>query len=337
MVPILFKITFIPGLQDIVSQEISQFSDMQILETGKQAFYIDIESNIQSILSLKSVLNVYVVKRGTNFNPSYVSNHKSILGELIEKSLKGGDIFKTYSLSCAGAHSKEVQEIEDFIYNTFHLEKSDEADLEIYIGKNADIWEVGVRLTKRPLSLRSYKTSNIKGGMNSTIAYAMNTFCNLSEVHSYLNIFSGSATLLIEAGLVNSDIQLIGFDNNKEHVTAAIRNISSAGLIKHIQIKYKDILNAPDLGTFDVITSDLPFGMHVSKGEDLEKLYQCFVSYSEKYLNQGGILVAYTAEHEILKTSLLKSRFSILKELQLEISTSVNVYLHPKIFVCVLK
>ena len=98
--------------------------------------------------------------------------------------------------------------------------------------------------------------------------------------------------MLIEAGLVNSDIQLIGFDNNKEHITAAIRNISSAGLIKHIEIKYKDILAAPDLGTFDDhIRSS--FGMHISKGEDLEKLYQCFVSYSEKYLNQGDISCLY--------------------------------------------
>ena len=88
MVPILFKITFIPGLQDIVSQEISQFGDIQIFEIGKQEIYLDIQNNIQSILSLKSVLNVYVVKRDNNLNPSYISNHKSILGELIEKKFK---------------------------------------------------------------------------------------------------------------------------------------------------------------------------------------------------------------------------------------------------------
>ncbi len=337
MVPIQFKITFIPGLQEIVSQEVSQQSDIQVIKTGKNAFYVDMQSNLETIILLKSILNVYIVKRGSNLNPSYISNHKSILGELIEKSLNGGDVFKTYSLSCAGAHSKEVQEIEDFITNTYRLEKTDEADLEIYIGKNDDLWEVGVRLTKRPLSLRSYKVSHIKGGINPTIAYAMNMFCNLSETHSYLNVFSGSGTLLIEAGLLNTNARLVGFDNNKEHVTSAIRNTTSAGLIKHIQYTYADIGNNPELGAFDVITSDLPFGMQISKGENLEILYHCFIEYTENHLNPAGVLVVYTAEHELLKKMLLKSKFRISKEVQLEIPTSVNAYLHPKIFVCVFK
>ncbi len=337
MKSISLKITYISGLKDVVLQEIQKHDNLFVDTIGQTSIYLDKKSDINTLLLLKSILNVYIVRQGENLNPSYISNHKSILGELIEKSVTGGDVFKTFSLSCAGAHSKEVQEIEDFIANTYRLEKSDEADLEIYIGKNSDLWEIGVRLTKRPLSLRSYKVAHIKGGINPTIAYAMNTFCNLSEIRSYLNVFSGSGTLLIEAGLINPEILLLGFDNNKEHITAAIRNTTSAALVKKIQYTFADILNKPDLGTFDIIASDLPFGMQISKGEDLEKLYQSFVEYVENHLNQGGVLVAYTAEHEILKTSILKSRFSILKELQLEIPTSVNVYLHPKIFVCVLK
>jgi len=108
-------------------------------------------------------------------------------------------------------------------------------------------------------------------------------------------------------------------------------------LIKKIQLKEKDIFDKPDLGKFDVITSDLPFGMSISKNEDLENLYRCFVEYCQETLNHGGKLAVYTSKHEILKQIILESRLKIIKTLELKFITSVNAYLRPKIFVCRLK
>jgi tRNA G10 N-methylase Trm11 len=105
-------------------------------------------------------------------------------------------------------------------------------------------------------------------------------------------------------------------------------------LIKSIHLKTADILDKPELGAFDVITSDLPFGMQVSKGEDLAELYRTFVSYSEEVLKPEGILVTYTTEHELLSEMLKESKFSIIQTLDLKVSTVTNAYIHPKIFVC---
>ncbi|MES2224818.1 MAG: methyltransferase [Patescibacteria group bacterium] len=213
----------------------------------------------------------------------------------------------------------------------------DEADLELFIGKSDGIWEAGVRLTSRPLTLRDYKVENIKGGLNPTIAYAMNSLCDLDSATSYLNVFSGSATLLIEAGLANKNLRLIGFDSNGKSSALAVKNIKKAGLIKAIQLKTADIFNKPDLGKFDVIASDLPFGMQVSKDEDLGKLYRCFVEYCEDFLNQDGTMVVYTTEHKLLQPMLEGSKFSIITTLDLKVSTVVGAYIHPKIFVCKFK
>ena len=164
---------------------------------------------------------------------------------------------------------------------------------------------------------------------------AINSLCGLEKADSYLNIFSGSATLLIEAGQCYPNLkQLVGFDNNKEHLSLAIQNIKKAGLIKRIQLKEKDIFDKPDLGTFDVITSDLPFGMSISKHEDLGELYRCFVEYAEETLHHNGVLVVYTTEQALFKKIISGSEFRVIETIELQLITATKTKIRPKIFVC---
>jgi 23S rRNA G2445 N2-methylase RlmL len=178
----------------------------------------------------------------------------------------------------------------------------------------------------------------MSGAMDPTIAYALDSLCELERADSYLNVFSGSATLLIEAARCYPNLKLlIGFDNDKKHISLAIQNIKEAGLIKRIQLKEGDIFNKPDFGKFDAITSDLPFGMAISKDEDLENLYKNFIEYCQNTLSQEGKMAVYTSEHKVFKKIVLKSQLEIVKEIKLKFTTSVNAFLRPKIFVCELK
>jgi tRNA G10 N-methylase Trm11 len=330
-----YKLTFIQGLKDVVEGEIKKHKNLHIVEIKEDSMYLDFVSDFKILKELRSVLNAYVVKRSDTLHPLYISNHKSVLDDLIEKVVHGNEkMFRTFKLSCAGSDSKEVSDIKKFITTTYKVTVAEDADLEIYIGKIGDLWEIGVRLTARPLSLREYKVANIKGGLNPTIAYAMNTFCDLDKATSYLNIFSGSGTLLIEAGLSNSNIKLLGFDSNGKTNALAVENIKKAGLIKSIQLKTANIFDKPALGTVDVITSDLPFGMQISKGEDLGKLYGSFLEYCGETLDTKGVLVMYTTEHELLSKLLESSKFMTDKVLDLKVSTSEGGYIYPKIFVC---
>ena len=333
------KLAFITGLREIVLNEISKYANLRVVKEEGDSLYLDFTQDLTVIKRLRSVSRAYIVVQNSKYNPLYISNHKSILGNLIETITSGNkDAFKTFRITCAGSDSPEVRSIAEYIQRTYGLTEEEEADMKIHIVKPDEIWEVGIQITPRPLSVRDYKVKNMSGAMDPTIAYAVNSLCELEHVNSYLNIFSGSATLLIEAGQCYPNLkQLIGFDNDKKRISLAMQNIKKAGLIKEIQLKEKDIFDKPDLGKFDVITSDLPFGMTISKNEDLENLYRCFVEYCQETLNQGGKLVVYTSEHEILKKIILESRFKIVKTLELKFMTSVNAYLRPKIFVCRLK
>ena len=331
------KLSHITGLRPVVLNELKRFN-FKVLDEDEDSVFIEfLEENISKVKELRSVARAYLVLRGKIYHPRYISNHKSILGNLINTVVKY-DNFKTFKISCAGSDSYEVRSIARYIQDTYKMEENNEADLKIHIIKAEDAWEIGIQVTPRPLSVRDYKVVHMSGAMDPTIAYSVNSFCNLDSAHSYLNIFSGSATLLIEAAQCYPNIEnLIGFDNDKRHLSLSIRNIKKAGLIKKIQIREADIFDKPNFGTFDAIVSDLPFGMSVSKDDDLEKLYLTFIQYCEETLNIGGRLVVYTSKYELIESILFESRFKIVQQLQLRFITNVDAYLRPKIIVCEFK
>lgn len=334
---IKIKLSYITGLRPVVLQELQKLSS-RILDESEDSVFIEFsEEIIPEVKKLRSIARAYIVLHSKKYHPTYISNHKSIVGNLVDIITKSDD-FKTFKISCAGSDSSEVKSIAKYFQENFGLKENEEADLKVHIIKPKDVWEIGVQITPRPLSVRDYKVVNMSGAMDPTIAYAVNSFCNLDSADSYLNIFSGSSTLLIEAGQCYPNLQkLIGFDNNKKHLSLSVQNIKKAGLIKRIQLKEGDIFDKPDLGTFDAIVSDLPFGMLISKNEDLEKLYTVFIEYCESVLNSGGRLVVYTSEHELFESLLLKSKFKIIQSLQLKFITNANSYLKTKIFVCEFK
>lgn len=330
------KLSYIIGLREIVLNEVGKYSNFHIIKEDGDSIYLDSVLDLNEIKNLRSVARAYVVLQDQKYNPVYISNHKSILGDLLETVIEGSEYqFKTFKIICAGSDSLKIRSIAHYIQNTYHIKEEEGADLKIHIIKPNDGWEVGIQITPRPLSVRDYKVINMSGAMDSTIAYAVNSLCGLENAKSYLNVFSGSATLLIEAGQCYPNLkQLVGFDNDKKHLSLAIQNIKKAGLIKKVQIKEADIFNKPDFGIFDVITSDLPFGMSISKNEDLEKLYRSFIEYCEHSLNPDGKLTVYTSEYEILEKLISKSKFKIVKTVGLKFMTSVNAYLRPKILLC---
>lgn len=335
------KLAFITGLRRIVLSEIGRYQNLHVVQEERDAIYgdfiyLDFVQDFIELACLRSVLRVYIIVQDAKYNPYYISNHKSILGNIVAMVIESkGDKFKTFKIVSAGSDSPSIRSIAEYIQNTYGLTEKEEADMKIHIIKTDNTWEIGAQITPRPLSFRDYKIRHMRGAMDPTIAYAVNSLCKSENADSYLNIFSGSATLLIEAGQCFSNLkQLVGFDSNKKNISLAIQNIKKAGLIRRIQLKEKDIFDKPDLGKFDVITSDLPFGMSISKDENLEKLYRCFIEYCQETLNRGGRLAVYTSEHEMLKEIILKSKFKIIKTVQLKFLTSVNAYLRPKIFVC---
>jgi len=334
---LFLKLTFITGLRKVAIKEVNQYRDLEIIDEDDDVIYLNFANNLDQVKQLRSITKAYLIVQDEKYNPVYLSRHKSILSNIIDKVLTGNkNQFKTFKITCAGSDSPEIQSIADYIKKTYHLTRSEEADLKLHIVlKSEGRWEIGVQVTPRPLSFRDYKIKNISGAMDPTIAYAMNSLCEIKRAKTYLNIFSGSATLLIEAGQTYPHLEsLVGFDKDKKHLSGAIQNIKQAGLVKRVILKEADIFNPPELGKFDIITADLPFGMAISKNEDLENLYRTFVEYCQEAITPRGRLAVYTTQYGILEKILSGSRFKITKTLDLKFITSTKTNLRPKIFIC---
>lgn len=331
------KLSYIHGLRPVVLSELKKYN-LPVVEEHDDAVYISYSHETVSVIKdLKSVARAYLVVQNPLYHPLYVSKHKSLLTSLVHEVL-ALDTFRTFKISCAGSDSPEIQSISTHLSESLALKESELADLKIHIIKLKETWELGIQLTARPLSLRPYKRTHMSGAMDPTIAYAVNSFCDLDAAYSYLNVFSGSGTLLIEAGHSFPNINtLVGFDVNKKHLSLSIGNIKEAGLMRRIQVKEADIFDQPDFGTFDAIVSDLPFGMSILKKEDLFELYTAFVRYCERFLGTSGKLVVYTSEHELFEKILSESSLVITHSLSLKFITNVDAYLKPKIFVCEFK
>ncbi len=330
------KLAYVPGLRDVVFNEIKKESSFKIISEDKDAFYINYVDDFEKIKTLKTVSRAYLVDRNLKLNPVYLKTHKSALGNLINIVISKNPTgtFNTFKINCAGSDTKEITALKEYLVSEFKLMEDEEADAKIYIAKIDGVWEVGLQITPRPLSLRKYKIKNISGAMDPTIASSLNYLCKLENYKSYLNIFSGSATLMIEAGLNYENLEkIIGFDNNKERLSASIQNIKQAGLIRKLLVKELDIMDQPNLGKFDVITADLPFGMAISKGENLEALYKAFIESCEKSLNFGGRLAVYTSEFEIFEKLIKLSNFKLEKEYKVNLITNEGEYLPVKILI----
>ncbi len=363
------KLSYVKGLREIVLSEISQYKSLDILREEDESLYLCFDDEAMKLVkNLKSVSRAYIAIQSIDYSPLYISNHKSIIKNLIEIVLKNAedlqdrplhhdiihhdiarhdisrhavsqDKFKTFKISCAGNDSPEVREIANYIVENFKLKESKEAsesDLKIQIIKPHNVWEINIQITRRPLSVRNYKIENMSGAMDATVAFALNYLCDLESAKTYLNIFSGSGTLLIEAGLNYKNLEkIIGFDNDKKHLSLSVQNIKNADLMSVVNIKEFDIFDNPDLGKFDVITSDLPFGMIISKGEDLNVLYRKFVEYCKSILNEHGRIACYTSEYELLENIVNEdsSDLKITKELLIEIPTNADAILKTKILI----
>ena len=127
------KLVYILGLRDVVLSEIKDKTNFVIFNEGKDSFYLNYADDFKEINKLKTVAKAYLVSRNTKYNPLYISNHKSVLGKLIEIIFSKNEksVFNAFKINCAGSDSNEVLEIKEYISNEFKIDESEEADLKI--------------------------------------------------------------------------------------------------------------------------------------------------------------------------------------------------------------
>lgn len=161
-----------------------------------------------------------------------------------------------------------------------------EPDLEIFLHLNDNFLTVGLQVTKKPLSYRSY-LNHI--AVRSTVCVAMCMAVDLSSKDVILDPMCGAATILVEAIKQFHCKAAVGVDCDQLQLKLAQANLNTS-LVFH----YVDLICGDSRGIifkqqlFDVVLCDVPFGRKFGEFKGIQRLLTNIVNTVDSVLKPGG-------------------------------------------------
>ena len=182
-------------------------------------------------------------------------------------------------------------------------------------------WEVLVRLTDRPLSARSWRVCNRPGGVNATVAVAMNRLVRSEPGAAYLNLMCGSGTLLVERAISGPARRIVGIDNEPDALDCARANLAAAG-VEGCELVLADVASLVDTlpsgagqaatvgsdsgarGLYDELTADPPWGDAVGEHAANEQLHVALLAGAATLAAPGAHFALLSHEVRLLERLL---------------------------------
>ena len=165
-----------------------------------------------------------------------------------------------------------------------------------------------MRLTGRPLSTRSWRVCNRPGGINATVAVAMNQLLAPSPGGSYLNLMCGSGTLMVERALSGPFRRLVGVDIEQGAIDCAAANLNAAG-VSGFELHRGDVAATEQVvaamqGRFDELSADAPWGDAIGDHRANAELYPALLSTAAKLAKPGARFALLSHEVRLLERLL---------------------------------
>lgn len=301
-----FEIEVLEGLGPFARQELEALG-VQIVAEGRDGVRVSARSS-RRLLELRLASAVYL-RLGFD-----VPRPKALLGDASFRRLAaavrevaGGASFRGLRFAAAGAGSTVFARLGHALSEATGLAFEPESgELLVRVRRaSGGGWEVLLRLTPRPLSARAWRVCNRPGGLNATLAVAMNRLAGGGPAERYLNLMCGSGTLLVERALDGPAGALVGVDVDAGAVACARDNLEAAGVLGACRLLHADALSAPlPDDAFDVITADLPWGDAVGTHEDNRRLHPAVLEAAARLAAPDARLAVLSHELRLLRAVL---------------------------------
>jgi tRNA (guanine6-N2)-methyltransferase len=250
------------------------------------------------------------------------------------RTLHPAEAFRTLALNAAGTDSTVLRRLHKALAQTLALTPSPaEADLLVRLrplpGEAAG-WEALIRLSPRPLSVRSWRVCDRPGALNAVVAQAMLRLTQPQPDDCFLNLCCGSGTLLIERAAYGPAARLIGCDVETAALICAHANVVASGAGHRIQLFPWDArsLPLPD-ATVDALCADLPFGFAVGSHSENVALYPTLLREAARVAKPGARFAILTHEVRLMETLLQQTeQWSVEEQMRLQLRT-----LQPALYV----
>lgn len=333
-----YEAEVIEGIEDIAIQELSRLSGVQnnsIKQYRSGSLRFQFTGRIETLSCLRSVVAIYQIHRFEIPRPKALLGHQNFtrlvtaLNLLLESKRES---FKTMSIGAAGADSPVMQRILMELAHSLQIEVASEDKGELYIrltpALKRNSWEVLIRVSSRPFATREWRTQNVPGALNATVAYAMTKIGNSLTANRALNLCSGSGTILIEHAITAASTPIIGIEISQDMILSSIDNMKHTN-IKSITLIHSDATHTPFAdGTFDLIYADLPFGQLVGSHEKNLKLYPEILKEAVRISTYDATFIVITHEIKLMENAVRYSAWEIQSTRQINLNG-----LHPCIFI----
>jgi len=340
---IYFEFTTAEGLETVAVAELRhRFGEQLQIFYPPERFPGTVQfaygGRISNLLQMKTVLSPFWYLRFQVPRPRALLGHQAltlILEHISQiRALWPKNAFNSFHLAAAGTESTVMRRIADEIAQNSNLKiTQDEGDLLVRIRRPLDGkegWEVGIRMSPRPLSVRPWRVCDLKGALNAAIAQAIVQFTNPRPEDLFLNLGCGSGTLLVERATSAAAQKIVGCDIDLAALECARRNIQAARLTIPIQLAEWDMRELPLAdASFDVIASDLPFGHDVGNHKENIELYPTMLKEAARVARPGARCVLISHEIRLISSLLETSTDWVVQRL---IPITITG-LHPRIYI----
>ncbi len=319
------ELELLNGLRFFALAEVRGLTGVRVLRQDEEALEVNTD-DLATLLSLRGVVAAYLVTRFEVPRPKALlgdEHFRRLLGAVETiRALHPADTFGSFRVNAAGSDSAVYQRLAAQLGAATRLVYSpDEGDLLLRVRPGDTGWEVLTRLSPRPLSARAWRVCNLPGGLNATVAAAMNGLARPTPADRYLNAMCGSGTLLVERALagvgVGAGARLVGCDLDAAALACAAQNVRAAGL-GDVQLVRADATALPFAdNSFDTLTADLPWGDAVGSHASNAALYPTFLAEAARVAARGARLVVLTHEVKLFERVLAgQSAWALERELR---------------------
>jgi len=227
-----------------------------------------------------------------------------------------GAPFHALRLEAAGKDSPVMRRLRDALARATGLpDDPDEGDLQVRVrpatgpgpvGASRGGWEVLIRSTPRPLSVRDWRVRDLPGGLNACVAAAAWRWIGHAPGQRVLNAMCGSGTLLAERAALGPAARLAGVDLDPDALEAAEANLRAAGMsvrsdlsggpeAAQVELRLADAAATPfGDASFDVVVADPPWGDAMGEVADLHRSYAAFLREAARLVPVGGSALIVT-------------------------------------------
>ena len=184
----VYEVTVAYGLEQIAYQELCMRLDKNMRlkqppekELGSGALQFGYRGSVERILQLHTILNAFLLCEFDVARPKSLldDNRLSYLAENITAVIRlfPRGSFKNFGISAAGSDSDAMQRLRAELEKRLRLPYVEEdIDMLLRIRPSrlqSNGWEVLIRMSPRPLSVRAWRVSDMKGALNAAVAHCM--------------------------------------------------------------------------------------------------------------------------------------------------------------------